>query len=209
MGFISQLSGFIKRNSLLKYRNKFQFISEIVFPITMLIFLVMGKFVFSPEHKNEEFFLAEEFPPLNNTQLIHLYVFPKTNKTIRIGKLLQNSSRLTITDIDYCNNYDHMRRTYIRDVKDQPRLIKYFGLEFPDPTNPFEYTIYEKWSTSLFFKDNVVLFGSSHECSKYSTDILNIYSECAGNKYVYNGLSSLKYYTDLAIKSVNYFYIIL
>ncbi len=208
MSFTSQLLGFTKRNSLIKYRNKFQLFSEILFPITVLLFITVGNYTFTDEIYNEAFFLPEDFPPqvLNSTQSLYLYIIPDNVQTRHIGDFIsdQNANRLKVAFIKYCNTAEQMKHEYIHDNQGQKYNPQSFGIEFADHNFPFDYTIFKSWSIELFFKNNVKLFKHSFICNKESTDILNKYTECAGNRYVYDGLSALKYYTDLAIKSVRF-----
>ncbi len=208
MSFLSQLFGFTKRNFLLKYRNKFQLVSELAFPLTVLLLTTVGNFAFTQQFFSETFFLPEDFPPpvLNTTQSLYLYIMPDSVHTRQIGDLIsQRDNKLKVAFVKYCQTADQMKQEYIRDNEGQHYNAHSFGIEFADHNFPFEYTIFKAWSIELFFKDSVNLFKHSFVCVRESTDILNQYTECAGNRYVYDGLSALKFYTDMAVKSVSCF----
>ena len=93
-----------------------------------------------------------------------------------------------------------MKQEYICDNEGQNYNPQSFSIKFANHNFPLEYTIFKAWSIELFFKNSVKLFELSYAFDKESTDILNKYTECAGNR-----MSALKYYTDLAVKSESYF----
>ncbi len=199
MSFKSQTFGFVKRIFILKYRNRLHLVSEVVFPLTLLFFLLILNFIFSPKYYKESFPLYEKFPPNHNNQPMNLFMIPNDTLTKEIVKHLRKD--LQIREVKYSYSYMEMKDAYISESKKAKKDVQSFGIEFSGK-NLFEYTIYIEWSADLFYKDNINLFAESYECNKSSTDILNLYKNCAGNKYVYDGLSEIKYYIDLAIKKV-------
>ena len=201
MGFLTQLLGLIKRNFILKYRNKFQLISGIIFPLTMLFFLIVLNFMFSEQVFKEAYFLPEPFPSdETNKVALDLYIISNDNRTKHIINHLRKD--LNINSVRYFQEYNEMRKRYIYRKKLTSKLkTQSYGIEFSDQNFPFEYTIYKEWSADLFYKNSVNLFDSSYQCERNSSDIMNVYTHCAGNRYVYDGLSAIKYYIDIAIKS--------
>lgn len=201
MSFKIQLFCFVRRNFIVKYRNKLQFISELLFPLTLLLLLIILHYMFSPIYHKESFSLVEKFPSYHTkNEPLNLFIIPYNNQTKKIVEFLDNELR--IENVKYSFTYKEMKEMYVRERKLSKKDVQSFGLEFSDKNFPFDYTIYKEWSEDLFYKDNVNLFGESFQCNKSSTDIFNLYKNCAGNKYVYDGLSAIKYYTDLAIKKV-------
>ena len=85
MTFKSQLFGFIKRNFLLKYRNKYQILHEISMPILILLILITLNYVFVNEHYDAQQYKDIPFPPdLRNLKInsSYLYITPDDKKTI-------------------------------------------------------------------------------------------------------------------------------
>ena len=194
MSFMSQLRVFTKRNFILKYRNKRQLAIEISFPFLMLIFLVIFNFIYRPVQLKAQFPLPESFPSKSNSSL-NLYIIPNNSRAEVMGNFLK--SYLKDATIKYCSDYDDLKYKYVNDLRVNNQQA--FGIEFSDQNFPFVYTIYTKWTSGLFFKNEVNMFANTYQCDDSSKDTSK---ECAGNKYVYNGLSDLKYYTDLAVKTV-------
>jgi len=171
---LSELLGFTKRNFLLKYRNKSQLFPELALPLIVLLFITAGNYAFTQEFHKEGYFLPEQNHLIGN--------------------------RIKVAFVKYYHTTEQMKQEYIRDNEGQNYNSQSFGIKFVDHNFPLEYTIFKAWSIELFFKNSVKLFELSYAFNKESTDILNKYTECAGNR-----MSALKNYTDLAVKSENYY----
>ena len=203
MTFSSQLIGFTKKNFILKYRNKLQLAADILNPSFMLVSLIIFNYLFNRQQFDEiEFFVREEFPSLLlRNQSINLLITPNNNYTNFIGRSIR--SYLKFGRTEYFDDLIDLKSSY---AKDRTSTVQTFGLEFSYENFPFDYTIYKQWSEDIFSKENVNLFTDSRECRKNATKILDLYEDCPGYKYVYDGLSSIKYYTDIAIKNVRNFF---
>lgn len=201
MSFKTQLCVFTKRNFILKYRNRFQLAAEISFPLLMLVFLVIFNFIYRPIYHKKQFFVSESFPSELNSSL-NLYIIPNNSRAEVLGGFLK--SYFKNATLKYCNDYNDLKDKYVNDLKVNNKQ-SFFGIEFSDQNFPFVYTIYTKWTSGLFFKNEVNMFTANDECD----DTINDSKQCAGNMYVYNGLSAVKYYTDLAVKtvSIDFFFI--
>lgn len=199
MGFKSQLFGFIKRNFILKYRNKLQTWPELYTPILILLTLVLFNYVFTNERLSQEQFKAEPFPlnislPLSS----YLYISPNNTQTRTIGSLINNHLKFHYNK--YSNNSKLLKDKYASDSANYKRMLA-FGIDFSSKNFPFQYTIYSQWNNDLFDGNKVRLFANSDSCRKNSSEIFKLgYTKCAGNKYVFNGLSTLKFYIDYVIK---------
>nr|QUF59433.1 ATP-binding cassette transporter Abca5 [Brachionus angularis] len=190
MGFKLQLYGFLKRNLKLKIRNKVQLLPEIYNPLSILAVLVIFSFVFKSEKYEPEKYKAENLP---FSSRFDLYITPSNSETIQLGNLLKQNI-LSIFQLKFFNQTSEMKKLYLNSSEES--LI--YGLEFTNLDKfPFEYKIHHNYEDDLIYKNKYLLNTNSKECRKNSTIY---YKGCAGNKMVYNGLSTLKFYLDLNIK---------
>jgi hypothetical protein len=195
MSYSSQLQGFLKRNFLLKYRNKFQTFMEIYNPLAILGVLIIFSFAFKSEK-----FQAQDFKEENITSPLlglELYISPDSLETREIAGKIKY-----INSVRYFNNTDEMKRNYTL-TADGDTLRTHIGVSFNQNRFPYEYKLFSKWDDELFGKKKAQLLTDSRRCRKNLTDLLNDYQTCAGNKLLYNGFAYLQYNLDLAIKSVN------
>lgn len=204
MSFSSQLIGFIKRNFKLKFRNILQTLPEIYTPILILIALVIFNYVFEYEYLHSEEFSEEPFPFNPELPLYsYLYISPNNTYTRLVVSLIKQ--HMNFTYIRHFNTIDAAKERYKMDAENYDRLYA-FGLDFTYTnftSGVFNYSIFTEWNDELFSGDQVNLFSNSEMCRKSSGDILLMgYPRCAGNRYVYNGLSSLKFYVDFFLKKV-------
>lgn len=205
MSFNSQLIGFIKRNFILKYRNKLQTLPEIYTPILILIALVIFNYVFEYQTLKAEVFQDEEFPFKFNISLnSYLYISPNDTQTQMIGNDIKNY--MNFHYIRFFNTSSALKERYAKDAENYNHTFA-FGLDFTKTNynmSVFDYKIFTEWTSELFDGSQVKLFSDSDMCRK-NDEILNFaYNKCAGNKYVYNGLSSLKLYIDYLLKKVRF-----
>jgi hypothetical protein len=203
MSYKSQLIGFIKRNYILKRRNKFQTMPEIVNPIMLVAFLILINTILPTNKYEAATFALEKFPP--ETYLfskVRIYLQPDNNETRRIGSFIKTEYKNTII-IVYFNNTNDLFQRYLDDAKNSSMFDTYLGVEISQSNFPFEYTIYHPWDTMLFENKAVKLTVDSRTCRKDSKSVLNEYDGCGGNKFVYRGLSKLQYILNRAIKTVS------
>jgi hypothetical protein len=194
MSYSSQLQGFLKRNFILKYRNKFQTVMEIYNPLAILAILILFSFIFKSER-----FEAEDFNVENITTPflgLELYISPD-----RIGAREITAKIKYINSVKYFNSTDEMKRNYTESA-DADRLRTHIGVAFNQNHFPFEYKLFTQWDDELFSRKKAQLVSDSRRCRKNLTSILNDYRSCAGNKLLYNGLAYFQYNLDLAIKIV-------
>ena len=198
MTFFSQILGFIKRNFLLKVRNKVQTVPEIYNPLTLLAVLVLFNYILPSERFDAVTPTAEIFP--NNAYIMSQgYIVPDTPETRSIGQQLMQVKYL-FKNIMYFNNTDDMKAVYLN----QSKYSDNFGIEFAKDKFPYEYTIFTKWDTQLFSSKGVNLFTNGNLCRPNKSYNFQNYKECGGNRVVYNGLTTLQYSLDKIIKSVSY-----
>jgi len=194
MSYSSQLRGFLKRNFLLKYRNKYQTLMEIYNPLAILAILILFSFVFKSER-----FEAEDYKPQNISSPlldIELYTCPDTIGARKIVAQIKN-----IYTVKFFNNTDEMKKNYTESAQ-VDRFRTHIGVEFNQNSFPNEYKLYSQWDDEFFSRKKAQLLFDSRRCRKNTTNILNDYRECAGNKLLYNGFAYFQYNLDLAIKTV-------
>ncbi len=193
---------------LLSFRIKYQILHEIYMPILILLILVTLNYVFVNEHYNAQQYKDISFPPdLGNLKInsSYLYITPNDKKTTDFV----NNSIWPRFPVHYpprfFPNISSLKKKYASDAAAYKMNLVY-GLEF-DPNNfPFNYTIYTAWNDDLYSGSQVKLFDNYFNyCRKNmsSSIVKTAFENCAANKYVYDGLASLKYYTDLIIRQVS------
>lgn len=200
MSFLSQLLGFLKRNVILKYRNKFQTLPEIYNPVTILGVLVLFNYLFRPV----KYEAVKSYAPENLTlayNKYHAFIYPKNLNTTAVGDQLA----VDRFDVVYFNSLADMKATYLNLTVNQSVYWAsdiYFGIEFlSNSMLNASYKLYTNWDQSVFTNSKVLTTGNGKVCrnaSSYS------YKSCAGNLFVYNGLSYLQSRLNLAIKRVKW-----
>ena len=198
MTFFSQVRGFIKRNFLLKVRNKVQTVPEIYNPLTLLAVLVLFNYILPSERLDAVVPPVEAFP---SSEFIYAqgYIVPDTPDTRNIGQQLKTVKWL-FKEINYYNTSDEMKAAYLNETSS---LASYFyGIEFAKDKFPFEYTLYTQWDAALFSDKSVNLFMNGNVCRPNKSYNYESYKKCGGNRPVYNGLSTLQYSLDKIIKPV-------
>lgn len=196
MSFLSQLLGFIKRNLILKYRNKFQTFPEIYNPIVILIVLIIFNISFKPVNYDPIQYAAED---LSFSLIYNYYVFiyPNNGNTTIVGNELAKS----IFIVKYFGSIDDMKSEYLNRTANGSTFNRIFGIEFSDMNQfPYQYKMYNQWDDSLFQNQKVLTSANGNLC-RNKTDYT--YQTCAGNTLVYNGFSYLQSKLNLAIKKVN------
>jgi hypothetical protein len=200
MSFKSQLIGFLKRNLILKLRNKGQLFSEIYNPTIILIILVLFNSLFKSDILKSEKYAPETFQGSIFTE--NIFVYPNDSKT-------QNLLRFIVDDgsyykITYFDKLDDMKDAYLSSSDNT--YATYWGIEFSNLSlpNSIVYTLYIKWDDSIISNNQIKLTDNGKVCRLNKTDVLslNSYRTCAGNKFVYNGLSLLQRNLDYSIKKV-------
>lgn len=196
--FTSQLYGFLKRNLKLKYRNKMQTLPEIYNPVTILAILILFSFLFKSENLP-----ATEYKPeyLGSNALVKILIYPDNNNTQFIGDLVKKNGLFSFNAIKYFNSTDYMKKFYLN--QSDLQVYDYIGIEFSDTNFPYLYKLYTKWDDALFNYKSAKLTADGRVCQINTTDFLNVYENCAGNKLVYNGLSYIQSVLDASIKSVS------
>lgn len=199
--FFSQIRGFLRRNLLLKIRNKAQTAPEIYNPISLLAVLIMINYLLPSERLPNVDYPPEPFPPMLYN-LNNFYFVPDNAQTRLIGQKLKE--KITIYNpIKYFDDVSDMQMAYLNDSGGNSGFSG-FGLEFEEAKGnfPFDYKLHTKWKDSLFTYKSVNLFANGNVCRKNSTDYLNYYKDCAGNEIVYNDVSLVQYTIDSILKSV-------
>jgi ATP-binding cassette, subfamily A (ABC1), member 5 len=204
MSFKSQLYAFVKRNFLLKYRNKLQTFSEIYTPILILAVLIAFSFLFPNQRLNAETYEAETFPPNIGSSIrssSYLYIAPNDSKTKNLVDLI--NEKLKFKYIKYFEDLNSLEKAYKNDSKFIVGNYFAYGVDFRSDNFPYKYDILMQYSSEIYTNNHLKIFSDQFIlCRRNSTNLLNLtYGGCAGNKYLYNGLSSLKFYTDLAIRT--------
>lgn len=197
MSFKTQLFAFLKRNYILKYRNKFQTLPEIYHPLSILAVLVLFNYLFSTEKFDPVQYAPET---LGRTYLtINAYIYPNTSETQSIARLIKLNYYNIVTR--FYNDTDQMKNSYLNISSKDSFINRHFGVEFSNRNFPFEYKIYSKYDDYLFKNNKVVLKGNGKECRKISnSSFQSAYESCAGNKLVYNGFANLQYNLNSAIR---------
>lgn len=201
MSFFSQLFGFLKRNVILKYRNKFQTLPEIYNPITILIVLVLFNYLFRPQKFDAVNSYAPENLTLSALNNYHLFVYPNNVNTTTIGSILLTSTPQL--NIVYFDSLALMKERYLNMSVNKSAVWRqdvYLGVEFYSASRESpSYKLYTDWEQSVFTNTKVVTTGNGKVCRNASQFSYRI---CAGNLFVYNGLSYLQASLNAAIKKV-------
>lgn len=205
--FFSQLSGFLKRNVILKYRNKFQTLPEIYNPITILVVLVLFNYLFRPQKFDAVASYAPENISLSSLTNYHVFIYPNNVNTTQIGSLLlhgtQNNQQSSTIEVVYFDSLAAMKERYLNLSANQTSLWRqdiYFGVEFYSAsTEKPSYKLYTNWEQSVFTNNRVVTTANGKVCRNAS---LLSYKTCAGNLFVYNGLTYFQAKLNAAIKMV-------
>lgn len=200
MSFTSQLFGFLKRNWILKYRNKFQTLPEIYNPITILAVLVLFNYLLRPV----KYDAIKSYEPKNISLDVfsnyHAFIYPKNVNTTAIGNQLAQIRGL---DVAYFDSLADMKARYLNLSANQSSLFRediYIGVEFfsSSPASP-SYKLYTNWEQSVFTNTKVLTTANGKVCRNASS---YAYRACAGNLFVYNGLCFLQNQLNIAIKKV-------
>ncbi len=201
MSFKSQLLGFLKRNLILKYRNKGQLFSEIYNPTIILIILVLFNSFFKSEVLPSEKNAPEIFQ--KNIFIENIYVYPNDARVKDFLAYIKDDGSFYSTT--FFDKLDDMKNAYLLSADNT--YGTYWGIEFANSTetNSIEYKLYFKWDDSLITNNNIKLMDNGKICRRNKTDALTLqsYYNCAGNKLVYNGFSRLQRNLDYSIKKVN------
>jgi hypothetical protein len=193
MGFSSQFRGFLKRNFLIKYRNKTQTLTEIITIIIVLVILIFFDRYFKARKydvvKYDPVSIGQDFVSLN------IFMMPDTSLIHKIGDYLRrNNSK--IGQITYFNNKTEMEDYYLKTGTDGTFGVHFTGKDLTT------YTIYTKWEDALFNDTNVMLTTDSRDCRIRNATTFNFFENCAGNKLVYNGFTFLQYHLNFNIIKV-------
>lgn len=197
MTFFSQIRGFIKRNFLLKVRNKVQTVPEIYNPITLLAVLVLFNYILPSERLDAVVPPVQTFPSDDFIRASG-YIVPDTPETRSIGQQLQ-AVKWLFRDIQYFNSSDDMKVAYLNESS---KWSSYLGIEFAKDKFPFQYTLYTAWDSALFSDKSVNLFANGNLCRPNKSYNYESYDKCGGNRVIHNGLATLQYSLDKIIKSV-------
>ena len=199
MSFGCQLLSLIKRNLILKYRNKLQTVPEILLPLFILLTLIIFNLFFKNELLQAQTFEAELISDHNLSSAFqsstYLYITPNNTNTHHIQNvLIQDFKRVKIFD-----NMTILKDTYLKENENKRDYKSFYALEFNKFPN--NYTIHIEWNAKLFSSNKVNLFDDSdfEICRKKNKD----YKHCAGNEFVYDGLSYFITYIDKSIRRVN------
>lgn len=195
MSFISQLLGFLKRNLILKYRNKFQTFPEIYNPITILIVLVIFNYTFKPVKYSPVEYPAQDLA-LSSIVNYNVFIYPANANTTYIGNQLTMSRFF----VRYFASVNDMKATYLNLTKNSSMFDTYYGIEFfSSSAQSPSYKLYTLWDQNVFTNKKVVTTANGNICREQTT---YSYPSCAGNVFFYNGLSYLQNKLNLAIKKV-------
>jgi hypothetical protein len=193
MGFSSQFRGFLKRNFIIKCRNKTQTLTEIIMIVLVLVVLIFFDIFF----KARKFDVAKYDPVSIGQEFVSLklLMMPNTSQVHKLGDYLRRENA-KIDQITYFDNKTEMEDFYLKEGTDLT-----FGIEFY-AKNIFTYKIYTKWQDELFNDTSVMLTADSRECRIRNMTTFNFYENCAGNKLVYNGFTFLQYHLNFNIIKV-------
>ena len=199
MSFKSQLIGFLKRNLILKYRNKSQLFQEIYNPSIILIILVVFNSLFKSEVLPSENYGQNKLMPKGRE---NIYVFPDDTETRKIFQYIGDNDG--IYTMQFFGNLTEMKNSYLKAADNSSDT--FWGIEILyKSSSVVNYKIYHRWDDSLIDNNKIKLYGNGKECRLNKTDPLTLstYYSCSGNKLVYNGFSLLQSSFDYSIKMVN------
>ena len=201
MSFKSQLIGFLKRNLILKLRNKGQLFSEIYNPTIILIILVLFNSFFKSDVLTTEKYAPETFQ--GSFFIENIFVYPNDAKTQNFLRFIMDDGR-SYYNVTYFDKLNDMKDAYLSSSDNT--YATYWGIEFSNSSGPnsIVYTLYIKWDDSIISDNQIKLKDNGKVCRLNKTDVLNLnsYRTCAGNKFVYNGFSLLQRNLDYSIKKV-------
>lgn len=193
--FRSQLKGFLKRNYLLRFRNRPQLLWEVVAIVFLIVTLVLFSYFFRAEQLP-----SAEFNPINvpSDFRLNVLISPNNTDTISIGDLMTNNrNNITLT---YFNGHSDMQK-YYRSMRNEKGI--WFGVEFNDLDNLTHYRMHVPWDDALFDEDGSVrLFAdsmSAMKCRNVSNNNPYQFQFCAGNMFAYNGFSYFHSILNFAI----------
>lgn len=194
MSFKNQLFGLIKRNFLLKKREKFQtlqvdlfyfiyytFLSnffsfqEILFPLLIILPVLLTVTLgvvpdIKAKNQNGPISSPKNFPYTDNRNRV-LYIVPNNTNTHEIARSLSQIASLRIKKTIFCQDRREMQRVFLNATteKEQYRSrIDNYGIEFNDANTMTDYTIYQEWNENLFER---YLFNSKYEMALFKNYI--------------------------------------
>jgi hypothetical protein len=163
--------------------------------IVVLVVLILFDVYFKARR-----FDGVEFDPVSMGRLpLDLFMMPNTSIVRQLASYMQYNNS-NISSVTFFDNKTEMENFYLKEGTDRT-----FGIEFVNLT---VYKIYTKWEDSVFNDTSVKLEVKSRDCRIRNETSFNPYTNCAGNKFVYNGFTFLQYHLNFNIIKVRLIFLL-